>query len=90
MSPGGLGPYTGSSEPLLEHLDELGGHLLFRIHDHHKVGGDDGLDVFQVDDDGFVTTEDARGVGGSEVRVEEPQVSRLDTQLGCQLVFVLW
>ena len=51
-----------AEDPGLELLKEGGDGGVARVEEEDLVGGDDGLDVLQVDDDGPLTTQKGRRV----------------------------
>lgn len=62
-----------AGEAALELVDEGDDGGILGVEEEDLLGGDDGLDVLEVDDDGALAAEDGGGVG--KERVEDPQIA---------------
>lgn len=71
---GGMGVAVVEEEAALEFLNEGGNGGVAVVEEKHLVGGDDGLDVLQVDDDGPLPPQHRRRV--RQLRVQDTQVPR--------------
>ena len=69
--------------PELDVLSKLQHLRLICIQEQQVAGGDNALDVLQVHQQGFLSAQDGRGVGGGHCRIQNAQVTHLDAQLMC-------